>query len=281
MRINLTLCDAALGCAHNHSHAIHKVLPGRSSHVLIHDLTHDVAEEVLEECQRPLDLWLLIAVLPFIGFLLAFILGRYMENGNNWWFIQPRSSVAKVAFKCTWAILLPFDCLWSALGMRWLVEDLRVTPDCIPSSYVMLTVCMEVLSCILVMVYLVFVAAIWDAERCRKANADAIRSIEDDDLVNRWGRLKPAPYLDLCGGLSPLEFEDLPKHAIECDGLDCTICLDQLKEGDLARALPACGHVFHRACIDQWLLRQACCPLCKKDIGCHAVGVETQGTVNI
>ena len=44
-------------------------------------------------------------------------------------------------------------------------------------------------------------------------------------------------------------------------------CPDQeFQAGESARTLPACGHVFHMACIDSWLLWKPQCPMCR-----HAV----------
>merc|ERR1719343_886639 len=36
---------------------------------------------------------------------------------------------------------------------------------------------------------------------------------------------------------------------------ECSICLCEVQPGDSVRCLPSCGHTFHRACIDLWLLR--------------------------
>ena len=36
-------------------------------------------------------------------------------------------------------------------------------------------------------------------------------------------------------------------------GEECVVCLSSFTQGDELREL-ACGHVFHRDCIDQWLL---------------------------
>ena len=45
--------------------------------------------------------------------------------------------------------------------------------------------------------------------------------------------------------------------------LECVICLEAIEQGDWVRKLP-CHHIFHRACLDQWLTKRSClCPLCK------------------
>lgn len=47
----------------------------------------------------------------------------------------------------------------------------------------------------------------------------------------------------------------------------CTVCLDDVCEGQAARSLP-CGHEFHRNCVDSWLLmaRKNACPLCTRTV---------------
>jgi len=48
---------------------------------------------------------------------------------------------------------------------------------------------------------------------------------------------------------------------------NCAICQDRMRQGELVRKLTACSHEFHRACIDNWLLRSSViCPTCRHDI---------------
>ncbi|KAK3163499.1 hypothetical protein QOZ80_1AG0004500 [Eleusine coracana subsp. coracana] len=44
---------------------------------------------------------------------------------------------------------------------------------------------------------------------------------------------------------------------------ECAFCLSGVRDGDEVREL-RCQHVFHRACLDAWLVRpRATCPLCR------------------
>ncbi|KAK9690880.1 hypothetical protein RND81_09G160600 [Saponaria officinalis] len=45
---------------------------------------------------------------------------------------------------------------------------------------------------------------------------------------------------------------------------DCAICLVEFSDGDLTRALPQCGHLFHVVCVDKWLKSHSSCPSCRQ-----------------
>ncbi|TKW34537.1 hypothetical protein SEVIR_2G313300v4 [Setaria viridis] len=44
---------------------------------------------------------------------------------------------------------------------------------------------------------------------------------------------------------------------------ECAICLAEFASGDEIRVLPPCGHAFHAACVDTWLLCTSTCPSCR------------------
>ncbi|XP_010526328.1 PREDICTED: RING-H2 finger protein ATL56-like isoform X2 [Tarenaya hassleriana] len=46
-------------------------------------------------------------------------------------------------------------------------------------------------------------------------------------------------------------------------GSDCVVCLDGFRQGQWCRRLVGCGHVFHRGCVDAWLVKVAACPICR------------------
>ncbi|KAG2657480.1 hypothetical protein PVAP13_1KG160000, partial [Panicum virgatum] len=49
-------------------------------------------------------------------------------------------------------------------------------------------------------------------------------------------------------------------------GATCSVCLEEVRGGEMVRSLPGCRHVFHVGCIDPWLHSHATCPLCRSDL---------------
>lgn len=52
-------------------------------------------------------------------------------------------------------------------------------------------------------------------------------------------------------------------------GFKCAVCLESFEDGQRLRLLPACCHVFHSECVDDWLHRNATCPICRT-VACPA-----------
>jgi hypothetical protein len=47
---------------------------------------------------------------------------------------------------------------------------------------------------------------------------------------------------------------------------ECAICLAEFGEWEEVRVMPQCGHGFHVACVDTWLLSNSSCPSCRRPI---------------
>ncbi|KAI4830707.1 hypothetical protein KUCAC02_002323 [Chaenocephalus aceratus] len=54
----------------------------------------------------------------------------------------------------------------------------------------------------------------------------------------------------------------------------CAVCLESYKAGEVVTVL-TCDHIFHKPCIEPWLLERRTCPMCKCDI-LKALGVEEE-----
>ncbi|NWS51929.1 RN128 ligase, partial [Chunga burmeisteri] len=59
------------------------------------------------------------------------------------------------------------------------------------------------------------------------------------------------------------------------DGDSCAVCIEQYKPNEVVRIL-TCNHLFHKNCVDPWLLEHRTCPMCKCDI-LKVLGVEVDG----
>ncbi|XP_068429593.1 E3 ubiquitin-protein ligase RNF128-like [Clinocottus analis] len=54
----------------------------------------------------------------------------------------------------------------------------------------------------------------------------------------------------------------------------CAVCIESYKAGEVVTVL-TCDHIFHKDCIEPWLLQRRTCPMCKCDI-LKALGVEEE-----
>ncbi|XP_057711670.1 RING finger protein 150 isoform X2 [Corythoichthys intestinalis] len=54
-------------------------------------------------------------------------------------------------------------------------------------------------------------------------------------------------------------------HETEADFDNCAVCIEGYKANDVVRVLP-CRHLFHKSCVDPWLLDHRTCPMCKMNI---------------
>ncbi|KAG8492646.1 hypothetical protein CXB51_010109 [Gossypium anomalum] len=75
--------------------------------------------------------------------------------------------------------------------------------------------------------------------------------------------------VDVAKGLSRCWIQKLPMHEVQASPMfqsSCSICLQGLKHGEMARNLPRCEHMFHLNCIDEWLSRVGTCPMCRDHV---------------
>ncbi|THU45147.1 hypothetical protein C4D60_Mb02t14800 [Musa balbisiana] len=63
-------------------------------------------------------------------------------------------------------------------------------------------------------------------------------------------------------------FEISPKETIDSCGkaICCAVCLQDFINGEDARRLPICTHLFHVVCIDLWLVKHGSCPTCRQEV---------------
>ncbi|XP_030621476.1 RING finger protein 148 [Chanos chanos] len=61
---------------------------------------------------------------------------------------------------------------------------------------------------------------------------------------------------------------------VESNTNSCAVCIESFRHGDVVTVLP-CSHLFHKTCIEPWLLEHRTCPMCKYDILKGEVSLRT------
>lgn len=49
-------------------------------------------------------------------------------------------------------------------------------------------------------------------------------------------------------------------------GGTCSVCMEDMQEGERVRAVHGCDHLFHAACVEPWLLSRGTCPMCRTPV---------------
>uniref|UniRef100_A0A8C4SG78 Ring finger protein 128 n=1 Tax=Erpetoichthys calabaricus TaxID=27687 RepID=A0A8C4SG78_ERPCA len=97
------------------------------------------------------------------------------------------------------------------------------------------------------------------------------RRLRNARAVNRRQKKLKAEAMKV---ISQLELRTLKQGDKETgsDGDSCAVCIEVYKPNDTVRIL-TCNHLFHKTCIDPWLLEHRTCPMCKCDI-LKSLGIE-------
>jgi len=236
-------------------------------------------------CHKPLHVWLLVSYALVLSSRLVYIAGSLASAsaGSEDFLLNLRhkSATSRLMLRIVWLIIVPLFAAWSVVGSVWIYQVLDRTPDCMPDGmHFWFMGFWHALSYTWILIHCGLGAMAWLMERrLRKAEVD-LRSIEDADVIARWGQLSFDGYTSLPPGsqgrgLSPEAIQNLPgvrtRTAAECqEEEDCPICLLPLQTGECIRQITACDHAFHRSCIDLWLLRTADCPVCKHKVSAVA-----------
>lgn len=239
----------------------------------------------LGTCSRPLNLWLLGSYVLFALSRIAYVAGGMMatERGadHRSFLVCARHTdrAPRALFWVNWLLLVPAFGLWTGLGSSWFHDVTAQSPDCLPGTDMMFIRAWQLLSWIWLAMHawLAGWAILW--ERRLRLSERELGHVEDEDSVSRWGHVSRLSATDgplakqSVDGLHFTTIAALPGVGVvgalgcdDCCGEDCPICLCEFQEGDASRSLGACGHTFHRSCIDLWLVRCANCPLCKTQV---------------
>eukprot|EP01068_Selenidium_serpulae_P013754 Selendium_serpulae@DN6001_c0_g2_i1.p1 len=224
-------------------------------------------------CAQPIQLWLLVSYAIIIVFRFSHYLGQYLSGEDNDEFLFLRGSRLPpkwVSFVIL-GVLFPFFVGWTTVGTLWFMQVQKLTPTCLPEGTQPWFFTFWLALCyVWIGVYIAFIViGVVYAFRDRRMQRD-LRRLEGPEVLRRWGRLRFLANYGIhfiARGLSPSQILKLPLKTLDhSQNSCCSICLDDLKAGDEVRYFYTCTHMFHRGCVDPWLLRSALCPNCKQVI---------------
>lgn len=141
------------------------------------------------------------------------------------------------------------------------------------SAVVEITGRIMVIAIIVLFVVVVFVVflhlyAKWYWRRVRQDGDNTTRRRRRLDFAA--GHRELAAVTALRHGLHPSVLQSIPAIKFSPqdfkDGLECSVCLSEVSEGEKARLLPKCNHGFHVECIDMWFQSHSTCPLCRNPV---------------
>jgi Ring finger domain len=62
--------------------------------------------------------------------------------------------------------------------------------------------------------------------------------------------------------LDVIKYERKIDNADNDEAVECVLCMYEIEEGEEMRDL-RCKHLFHKRCLDRWLVKKLTCPLCR------------------
>ena len=71
---------------------------------------------------------------------------------------------------------------------------------------------------------------------------------------------------DLFLEMDEYQYKHIERYGESRKETECAICLENFKGIDIIKSFYKCGHIFHKKCLEDWLKRSNCCPLCKHDL---------------
>ena len=215
-------------------------------------------------CTRPVHVWLIVGCLGLLSFRIIHLLTESAEEGAvDPWCFNLFTRRFKTLSTLIVGVLYPFFLVWTLLGTLWYAEvsdGYSCFKDEQQNWYFALWLVIFYIWIIGYNTAIIISLIIY----CRGRHLEA----EYISLVEQYGEMQPPDPNFSIYGLSPRAIQNFRVVEINTpmQGLKtCSVCQEDLVYGERARAL-TCGHMYHLACIDGWLMRKNWCPNCKQDL---------------
>ena len=211
--------------------------------------------EQLGRCAAPLHIWM---IMWWIGIVAAVAWVAADQAGY--------SVGMAYGMKVMFCILL-----YHVLGVAMYIYSLYESPECIPASifHSLMTFFSGATLAVVVWTVTYFIVgndiapSTFTDEKTARAILREIRNgkRDADDYIAKNPAIdnytlfpfEKFTLKDMC-----TEGVSAPAHS------DCSICLEAYGKNPSLIAFPICNHIFHDGCLERWLERKPCCPVCRR-----------------
>uniref|UniRef100_A0A7N0V0P1 RING-type domain-containing protein n=1 Tax=Kalanchoe fedtschenkoi TaxID=63787 RepID=A0A7N0V0P1_KALFE len=119
-----------------------------------------------------------------------------------------------------------------------------------------------VLSAALIITIVIFMYTRYKCGQTRQDDpAAAFETRSTTDIEQPEHLRTGGPKAVLVSSIQTLKFEPDTYRSIA--DAQCAICLGMYLGKEVLRIMPQCGHDFHLSCIDEWLMKNPTCPVCR------------------
>jgi len=102
-----------------------------------------------------------------------------------------------------------------------------------------------------------------------------------NNVVQRSRSTNPNMSLDDIKRLPSFNYKVEEEKEKVIDPMECAVCLENFKVGEICRLLPNCKHSFHAQCIDSWLSKTAICPVCRSNANFTNIGEQSRNSSEV
>ena len=225
-------------------------------------------------CQAPIDLFLLATylIIPTQAIVWTFM-------------AYPRTPVwlSKILTFIFFAILGPGFFILTILGIKFQIEDIDDTPDCIPEERAPWTIwgwiVLLIFEDLVYTAIIVFTVISWYQwfryTRRMRALMNNINNMNGRDLneyllglEGEYGNLNDQVGFNkkMLDQLQTTSYTQNFGDLLTVHQPSCPICFEDFKIDEDVVSLPSCEHLYHTECIKTWLVKNPLCPMCRSNV---------------
>ena len=205
-----------------------------------------------------IDYWLLItiSILPLFKLTEILFLKSFSPEYRSQLFSPENTAYTLI----TVGFLFPLLLILTIIGTFWFAEA-KIVPNCFDEQ-VSWFICMWFI--------VIYSWIVGYATYISYSLIDYVQRTEREReytlLIDQYDGQEPPSLIHDSQGMTPLNISRITiGDYSSSDEMHCSICLQSFLNGEKTR-ITSCYHRFHLPCIDQWLLKKATCPNCKRNL---------------